>query len=229
MQYGQDYFGFVYLWQDTKQNKFIIGSHYGSLEDGYTTSTGGIYVKRIFKVRPESMKRRVLEYCKADSPEEVLRLEQKWLNLRPNIATNNRYYNLKQFAKGGIDPSIERTKPLYWIMGHRERQHRLVEEGLHNFTSEHARELARNRIQEGTHHFLSSDFNKKPFSVYLNGKHLATFESKAEAVRQGMKAGVIDRLRREGTYVVERGSYTKNSINELFLFKKNDILEYKSI
>lgn len=229
MQHGQDYFGFVYLWQDTKQDKFIIGSHYGSLEDGYTTSTGGIYVKRIFKLRPESMRRRVLEYCKVDSREEVLRLEQKWLDLRPDIAHDTRYYNSKQFAKGGVDPCIERTKPPYWIMGHRERQRKLAQEGRHNFTSKHAKELAQRRLQEGTHHFLSSDFNKKPFSVYLNGKHLATFESKAEAVKQGMKASVVDRLRKEGSYVVKRGSYSKNCTNELFLFKKNDILEYKTV
>lgn len=229
MQYGVDYFGFVYIWQDLKYNKFIIGSHYGSLEDGYTTSTGGFHVKRIFNIRPETMKRKVLQYCTVDNPEIVLKLEQKWLNLRPNIAENSRYYNLKQYAKGGIDPSVKRVKPDYWVMGHRERQRRLAAKGEHNFTSAHAKQLSQKRIEEGTHHFLNSDFNKKPFEVYLNGEYLATFESKVQAIEQGMKAGVIDKLRREGVYEVKRGSYAKYSTNKLFTFKKGDILQYKSI
>lgn len=229
MQYGVDYFGFVYLWQDTKHNKYVIGSHYGSLEDGYKTSTGGVHVKRIFKTRPETMKRRIIQYCTVDSPEAVLELEQNWLNLRPNIATDRRYYNLKQYAKGGIDPSVKRTKPAYWIMKHRERQKNLAKEGKHNFTSVHAKKLAQKRLEEGTHHFIDSNFNKKAFELYLNGKYLITFDSKAQAVKSGMKAGIIDKLRKEGQYRVERGSYLKNCTNKLFFFKKGDILRYKSI
>jgi hypothetical protein len=175
------------------------------------------------------MKRRILEYCIVDSPKAVLQLEQNWLNLRPNIALDDKYYNLKQYARGGIDPSTKRIKPAYWTMGHKERQKKLAKEGKHNFTSAHARKLAQKRLEEGTHPFLTSDFNKKAFKLYLNGKFIVSFESKVQAVKDGMKAGVIDRLRREGRYVVERGSNSKNSTNKLFFFKKGDILEYKSI
>lgn len=229
MEYSKDYFGFVYIWHDTKHSKFIIGSHLGSIDSTYTTSTGGTYVKNIFKKRPSTMKRRILEYCTESSIEKLHTIEQKWLDLRPDISSNVNYYNQKQWARGGIDKSVYRYKPEYWIMGHSERQKKLVEQGLHNFNSESTLIWAKKRLEEGTHHFLTSDFNKKPFEVYLNGEFLGKFDSKVEAVRRGIKPGVIDKLRKSGIYVVERGSYLKNSTEELFVFKKNDILEYKKL
>lgn len=221
------YYGFVYLWHDTKKNKFIIGSHHGKLEDGYTTSTGGKYVQDIFKSRPDSMRRKILEYCFIDDPRETQKIEQKWLDLRPNISEDSRYYNAKQWATGGIDRRIYRYKPESWIMNHRERQKELAKKGKHNFTSEHAKKWANKRVEEGTHHFLTSEFNKKPFQIFLNGELLGTFESKVEATKRGIKAHIVDKLRKYGTYKLERGSYNETSTNELYSFSKNDILEYK--
>lgn len=229
MKYGKDYFGFVYIWHDTVRSKFIIGSHFGSTESNYTTSTGGDHVKNIFSKRPESMKRRILEYCVVDGLEELHKIEQKWLDFRPNIADNKKYYNQKQWARGGIDKSVYRYKPDYWTMGHSERQRELAKQGKHNFNSENTSIWAQKRVEQGTHHFINSDFNKKPFEIYLNGEFLGKFNSKAEAVRKGLKPGVIDKLKKSGIYVVERGSYSKTSIEQLFLFKKNDILEYKNL
>lgn len=229
MEHGKDYFGFVYIWHDTKQSKFIIGSHLGSVDDRYTTSTGGNYVKSIFSKRPETMKRRILEYCTENSIQELHKIEQKWLDLRPDIITNPRYYNQKQWARGGVDKSIYRSKPAYWIMDHSTRQRELVKQGKHNFSSENTTNWAKKRLEEGTHHFITSDFNKKPFEVYLNGKFLGKFDSKVDAIKQGLKAGVVDKLRKFGIYKVERGSCLKNSTEELFFFKKNDILEYRKL
>ena len=229
MKYLKDYFGFVYIWYDTKHSKFIIGSHLGNLEDGYTTSTGGKHVQRIFKKRPETLKRKILEYCTENSVEILHKLEQKWLDLRPDIAINSNYYNQKQWAKGGIDKTVYRFKPDYWIMKHKQRQKQLVEQNKHNFTSENCTTWAKERVDKGTHHFLSSDFNKKPFEIYLNGKLLGKFDSKVDAVNRGLKAGVVDKLRKFERYVVERGSNPKTSTEELFFFKKNDILEYKRL
>lgn len=229
MEYQKDYFGFIYIWHDTLHNRFLIGSHLGSLDDGYTTSTGGKYVRNIFKKRPGTMKRRILEYCLENSIETLHKMEQKWLDLRPNILTNEKYYNLKQWARGGIDKSVYRYKPNYWIMKHSKRQRLLVEQGKHNFNSVNTTIWAKNRVEQGTHHFLSSDFNKKPFEIYCNGELLGRFSSKVEAVKKGIKAGVIDKLRKNGIYRVERGSRKKYCTEELYFFKKNDILEYKKL
>lgn len=102
MEYKKDYFGFVYLWYDTKHKKFIIGSHHGSIHDGYKTSTGGIHVQRIFKVRPETMFRKILAYNTIDEVKTTRAIEQKFLSLRPDIIDNPRYYNQNNTALGGI-------------------------------------------------------------------------------------------------------------------------------
>ena len=92
----------MYLWYDTKYKKFIIGSHHGSTEDGYTTSTGGKHVRNIFKVRPDTVKRKILAYNSTQDIKETKRLEQSYLNKRPNILENPKYYNMNQNAAGGI-------------------------------------------------------------------------------------------------------------------------------
>lgn len=102
MEYKKDYFGFVYIWLDTKRRKFIIGSHHGSIDDGYTTGTGGKHVQNIFKSRPETMRRRILAYNNVDCFRETRVLEQKFFNSRGDIASNPKYYNLCNNASGGI-------------------------------------------------------------------------------------------------------------------------------
>ncbi|AUS03047.1 hypothetical protein NVP2275O_466 [Vibrio phage 2.275.O._10N.286.54.E11] len=47
MDWGKDYYGFVYLWFDAKRRKFCVGSHHGSTQDGYITSTG--HMPRAYK------------------------------------------------------------------------------------------------------------------------------------------------------------------------------------
>lgn len=130
-------------------------------------------------------------------------------------------------AKG--EHPFQQPKSKSWKNKQKEIQKKLVKEGKHHFNSTNTKKWAKERVNKNTHHFLTSDFNKKPFEIYLNGKLLGTFSSKVEAVDKGIKAGVIDRLRKEGSYRVERGSYAKNATNKLYIFKKNDILEYKPV
>jgi len=134
----------------------------------------------------------------------------------------------KAALKEGLHP-FQQPKSEAWKTAHSERQKELVVQGNHNFNSTNTRNWALNRIRKGEHHFLSSDFNKEGFEIYLNGSFLASFESKVDAVRQGVKAGVVDKLRKLGAYRVEKGSSLKKATKELFVFKKNDILEYKKI
>jgi hypothetical protein len=130
--FGVDYYGFVYLWFDTLNRKFIIGSHHGSVSDGYTTSTGGLHVRNIFRKRPSTMKRKILAYNNIDCPVKTRGLEQRFLDLRPSIATNERYYNLSQSAAGGweyVNSNPSKINPMsdpYFREKHRERLKFLV-------------------------------------------------------------------------------------------------------
>ena len=110
-EYRKNYFGYVYLWYDRKRKIFCLGSHHGSLDDGYITSTG--WMMRAYKVRPNDFKRRVLVYNTENDKKRTRVLEQVWLDLikfeELSIYENEqkgtvRYYNIKNFASGNNKP-----------------------------------------------------------------------------------------------------------------------------
>lgn len=220
------YYGFVYLWFDTKNKMYIIGSHHGSLEDSYTTTTGGKYVKNIFKKRPETMKRRILEYnTNIDEYRYTQQLEQKWLDKRPNICNNNRYYNMKNWATGGVDQQVRRTKPASWRRWKSEDNKKRIAEGTFHLTSENCTLWAKERVSKGTHHFLKSDFNKKGFKLYRNNILIGTYESKVDAVSRGLPAHLIDKLRKHKVWICDNRP-TKRYKE---VWSKGDIFKYESI
>lgn len=105
--YTKNYTGFVYLWYDAKRKWFCIGSHMGSLEDGYTSSTG--FMDNAYKKRPQDFKRRVLYYYNGSDQKELLAEEQKFLDrikieelcIGQNKKNGTiRYYNVKKTASG---------------------------------------------------------------------------------------------------------------------------------
>ena len=226
------YYGFVYLWYDTRHKKFLIGSHHGSIKDNYTTSTGGIHIRNIFKSRPQTMRRRIIEYnTEKDDRLFTILLEQKWLDLRPDIANNTRYYNKTNQAGGGFDREIQlkrvRNGTHHFLGGviQRASNEKRVKNGTHNFQDrEAAQQKALARVRNKTHHFLKSDFNKKAFKLYINGIYLQQFSSKVEAVEKGIRAHIIDKLRKYKKYIVERGSYKNNilkvSIGDVFTYEE---------
>ena len=100
MKYKKDYWGYVYIWMDTKRNKFCIGSHHGSVEDSYVTSSK--YMLNAYSKRPEDFKMRVLEYNTTDDNYlSTQKLEQKALDLIHDDELGTKYYNLKKWATGG--------------------------------------------------------------------------------------------------------------------------------
>lgn len=230
--YMKDYYGYVYIWLDTKYKKYIIGSHHGGVDDIYTTSTGGIHVRNIFKSRPDTMKFRVLQYNDViDDHKYTQKLEQRWLDKRSNIAENKKYYNMTNHAGGGFDREIQLKRikdgTHHFLGGEIQRQSNLkrVEEGTHNFQSkEHRRkvsEIAKKRCKDGTHHFAKSEFNKIPIHLKCSDGREWKFASKVDAVRSGFKPGVIDKVKKYKEYKFVRGSYGGS---DNISFKKGDTL-----
>ena len=70
-----EYKGFVYLWYDRRRKKFCLGSHMGSLDDGYISGTG--YFERAYKKRPHDMKRRILSFVTNEDRQKLYPLGQK--------------------------------------------------------------------------------------------------------------------------------------------------------
>lgn len=83
-------YGFVYIWFDRKHRRFYIGSHWGSVDDGYVCSSS--WMKQAYKRRPQDFRRRIL---KRNIPRaDILNEEQRWLNMIPEQALGIKYYNL---------------------------------------------------------------------------------------------------------------------------------------
>lgn len=217
-----NYFGYVYLWRDKKHGRYIIGSHFGTVEDRYKTSTGGIHVRNIFKSRPNDMRFRVLEYCNVDDIKELHKIEKKWLDMRPNIADNPRYFNMTNQAGGGFDAEIQHKRVKdgthHFLGGEIQRQSNLkrVEEGTHNFQSKEHRKrvsgIAKQRCRDGSHHFVKSEFNKVAFKIESSDGRVWYYDSKVDAVNDGFKPGVIDKIKKHGAFTFIRGSKGKQRI-----------------
>lgn len=91
----QEKYGFVYIWRDRKKNKYYIGSHWGTENDGYICSSKSM--KRSFKKRPEDFKRRVISRV-FNNREELYIEENKWLGLIDPKEFDKKYYNLMNNA-----------------------------------------------------------------------------------------------------------------------------------
>lgn len=101
-------YGFVYIWYDRKSKKYCIGSHWGSLDDGYITSTG--WMKSAFKKRPEDFRRRILYICTMNCKKHLLSKEQYWLDFIQESELGIKYYNLKKHASGGRPFASKETR-----------------------------------------------------------------------------------------------------------------------
>lgn len=99
MVYQKDYFGFVYKWTNKETGKFYIGSHFGSIDDGYVGS--GVYFKRAYDQNHEIFQREIIEYITVNEPAAVLESEQNVLNAISEHIGTTLCYNISTVAGGG--------------------------------------------------------------------------------------------------------------------------------
>lgn len=84
-------FGFVYIWYDCKHKRYYIGSHWGTINDGYICSSN--WMRDAYKRRPQDFKRRILSKIYSNKI-DTFHKEQEWLNLIKPTELKIRYYNL---------------------------------------------------------------------------------------------------------------------------------------
>jgi endogenous inhibitor of DNA gyrase (YacG/DUF329 family) len=137
MIYHIDYYGFIYLWYDKSNHKFYIGSHHGSIDDGYLCSSK--WVKAAIRKRPQDFKRRIIKYNPVDDVKETQRLEQYYLDMikdeelsfsKSVMENTNRYYNMKKKAVGGNGAANKGKSHQAWNYGLTKETYRLRKEGL---------------------------------------------------------------------------------------------------
>lgn len=184
MIYKQDYFGFVYIWMDTKRYKFCIGSHYGSKDDSYISSTG--ILKSVYKRRPETFKRRILFFLLQDDKKLLLEAEQKWLNKIKDVDLGKKYYNFKKFAAGGSIKGHKknRIKPP-WNKGVSREMLRLRRNGDFCLLIDKPKESYKNtkKLSE-KHRKILSEYNKKKWRNWRISKNLDPDSKYCERLRE---------------------------------------------
>lgn len=92
--------GFIYLWFDTKRSLFYLGAHLGTLEDGYVGSNKRL--RCAYTSRPQTFKRRILEFYENTDWNFLKEREGLWLNLIKDEELHCvKYYNEKKVPAGG--------------------------------------------------------------------------------------------------------------------------------
>ena len=98
--------GFVYKWVDSSNNMYYIGSHKGTIDDGYIGS--GTYFVKAYNKRPEAFSRDVLYVG-----DDYLELEEFILQ-ELDSAGDKMSYNLKNaalgFSVGESNPKFGKNK-----------------------------------------------------------------------------------------------------------------------
>lgn len=110
------YAGFIYEWTNKLDGMKYIGSHKGTIDDGYTGS-GKRFENAKKKYGIENFERAILEYV--EFPTDILLKEQYYLD-KFDCAKNKRYYNISPTAGGGDSgngPKISATKKLRFASG----------------------------------------------------------------------------------------------------------------
>ena len=92
-----DYSGFIYLWTNEIDGKKYLGSHLGTLDDGYIGS-GERFLRAVNKYGIENFSREIIEYVKDEK--NIRKREQYYLDFY-KVALDENFYNISQSACGG--------------------------------------------------------------------------------------------------------------------------------
>ena len=102
-------YGFVYIWRDRKYNRYYIGSHWGTEDDGYVCSSS--WMHHSIKNRSDDFKRRIIERVYTNR-KDLYDAEYKWLSMIDEDEIKKRYYNLNIKATGHWSAYPESVKTI---------------------------------------------------------------------------------------------------------------------
>lgn len=92
-----EYAGFIYEWTNKKNGMKYLGSHVGSVDDGYTGS-GKRFLNAVKKYGIQVFEREIVEYVNKRT--DIFAREQYYLDER-DCAKSKKYYNISLTANGG--------------------------------------------------------------------------------------------------------------------------------
>ena len=111
-------YGFVYIWHDKKHNRFYIGAHWGTEDDGYICSSK--WMRDSYKRRPEDFRRRIISRIYTNK-KDMFDVERKILECVDESELGKKYYNLNKHV-GHWTAYPEKVKTLKEKISHNTKQ-----------------------------------------------------------------------------------------------------------
>lgn len=151
-----EYNSFIYKWEDIRYKKYYIGSHVGSIDDGYLFS--GIDIKSEYKKRPDDFKRVILSYHLINEYHEIRDIEREYL-IKYDVENNDSFYNRTNESYGGYHrKSIEK------------RLNDIDENGLNSFQRSAVKMVKTRKEKDSFKSSKVKEYNTKKSKDYDNIK-----------------------------------------------------------
>jgi group I intron endonuclease len=166
------YYGFIYEWTNTLNNKKYIGSHAGTIEDGYIGS-GKVFQWAIKKYGIENFTRIILEYVDVADRQFLLEREKYYLD-QTNAYHSTEYYNVAMDVIGG------NTKA-GWSEERRQQFKQQIKDVWANRTDEEKQEIL-SRTHSKTKEWFQSEEGEA-----FKQQQRESFHSKKDKIIEGIK------------------------------------------
>ena len=195
------------MWFDNNKRMFYIGSHKGRVEDGYICSSKRML--RAYKNRPTQFKRRILKYIEQET--DILHWEQYYLNMIKDselLYKGGKYYNVKRIAAGGDTTAHLPNREKIINRRYGKKHSDAIKCAIRNRSIE--REMLRQQRQKASLRKIYTDpnysnYQDKPFSVYLNGLFYKRYRNKEQFIcEQRCERSNFNQNFRKGIWVIKQ-------------------------
>jgi len=100
--------GFIYVWKDKLRNMYYVGSHIGTPDDGYISSSRWLNFE--YQYRPQDFRRRIIKEVDIEN----LKIEEyQFICMIKPHEFGKKYYNLKIGAPKGTTPWNKGTQGIF--------------------------------------------------------------------------------------------------------------------
>lgn len=181
-----NYSGFVYIWYDSYQKMYYVGSHKGMSNDGYVCSSKRML--KAYKKRTSDFKRRILKYVHKE--EDILYWEQFYLNMIKDtelLYKNGKYYNIKRIAAGGDTTRFLPNRTIIIKRRYGKKHSDAIKRAI-RARCEEKKLLHQQRRKEALSRTFANphycNYQDRPFSVFLNGTFYKMYKNKNQFTKE---------------------------------------------
>ena len=175
------YNGFIYLWTNKINGKKYIGSHIGTVDDGYTGS-GKLFIRAVKKYGIIQFDRIILERVK--SSKDVLIREQYYLDLY-DAYKDKMFYNCNPRAGGGWEHYNNNPKYRKIFLKTQKEKWKIHPHPRGMLGKKHTKNTKKRMSESSIIASQTRKYNKSKsiIQLSLDNKPIRIFESMSEAAR----------------------------------------------